>query len=41
MENLATRKRDSKETVEPITQDERINVERDEMNEVGKSIDTT
>ena len=25
----------------PITQDERINMERDEMNEVGKSIYTT
>ena len=36
MENVATRKRDSKEKVEPyITQDELINVERDEMNEVG------
>ena len=44
MENVATRKCDSKETVERYytgQQDERINMERDEMNEVGTSIYTT
>ena len=44
MENVATRKCDSKETVELYytgQQDERINMERDEMNEVGTSIYTT
>ena len=44
MENMATQKCDSKETVERYytgQQDERINMERDEMNEVGTSIYTT
>ena len=44
MENVATRKCDSKKTVERYytgQQDERINMERDEMNEVGTSIYTT
>ena len=41
MENVATRKRDSKEQSNLITQDERINMVRDETNEVGKSIYTT
>ena len=39
MENVATR--DSKKQSNLITQDEWINMERDEMNVVGKSIYTT
>ena len=44
MKNVATRKCDSKERIERYytdESDERINMEREEMNEVGKSIYTT
>ena len=40
MENVATRKRDSIETVERYYTRWTINMERDEMNKVGKSIYT-
>ena len=44
MKNVATQKCDSKERIERYytdESDERINMEREEMNEVGKSIYTT